>query len=184
MTDLPPLPGVPNFIRLSIATTEPPAGQVIPNSNGTGGNQWVGLSWDTEGYDPAVLNRPNGMHDQPGGWTILYGPALFIMTAFVRVKQQTAGAAFHLMPRRAKRVNGVNTIVGPAMEAAEWGVLQNETHLAADGETVTYSNTHLMVPMAERLEDGERLQVHTDLWNADQSARVAGGTVTLLWWAI
>jgi hypothetical protein len=172
----------PNLVKLSIATTEPPAGQPIPNSNGTGGNQWQGLVWNVDDYDPPLLNRPNGMHD-PNGWSILYGPALFVMTAFLRVKQQTLDSALHLMPRRAKRINGVNTIVGPPMEASEWGVLANETHLAADGDT-TYSNTHLFVPMIERLEVDERLQVHVDMWNADQPARVAGGTVTLLWWPL
>lgn len=170
-----PIDGAPGFVKLEYNN---PAGLELPVSHGAT-NTWITIPWDTEIEDPALPNRPNGMHD-PNGWTGLYGPCLYMATAYVRVKQQQQDCSLHLMPRVAKRVNGANTIVH-SEEAIERGVLKYESHPQPDG-TVTYSNTHLDSSMVGRLEADQRLQFVVDYWNATESALIVGATVSILYW--
>lgn len=174
-------PGTPGFVKLSFADRDTDDGLALPVSHGTA-NTWIAIPWDTDDYDPALPSpRQNGMHD-PGGWTVLYGPAIFIVTGFIRVKHQVdEGASMHLMPRVAKRVNGVN-VIQRSLEATERFVGPNEVHVAA-GET-TYSNTHLDNAQVEMIGADERLQIFADYWNATEPASIVGGTVTIAYWPL
>lgn len=179
MTQPIPLPanGVPNVVALAYAERPYADGLPLPVSHGT--NTWIPIPWDTDVYDPPLLGRPNGQHDL-GGWTVVNGPCQFWGSAFVMVQGGYAGDSMHLMARRAKRINGVNTIIGPPFQAAEIGVLDHETHPQADG-TVTYSNSHLAVPLNGILLPDERLQIWVDHWNgpAGTDARIVSAGVVV-----
>jgi len=179
MTQPIPLPanGVPNYAEFNYGPYDYEDGLALPVSHGT--NTWVAVPWNVEVYDPPLLGRPNGQHDT-NGWTVLNGPCQFWGSAFVMVQGGYAGDSMHLMARRAKRVNGANTIIGPPFQASEWFVGEHETHPQPDG-SVTYSNSHLMVALDGMLQEDERLQLWVDHWNgpAGTDARIVSAGVTL-----
>lgn len=173
-----PLPtnGAPNYFKLSLSTRTAETGLELPVSHGAVGSAtapWTGIPWDVETYDPLGQHSTNG-------WTILNGPCLFSITVWLKTMKGDAGASIHLMPRVAKRINGVN-VIQRSLEAREHFIGQEETH-PQNGGAATYSNTHIDGAWIDTLAEDERLQLFLDHWNSAESASIVGGTVTGVYW--
>lgn len=172
------MPNLKNYMSLAYASRAASAGSPLYVSHGAiFGADWKPktIAWDTEYSDP---------ENQHGSWTILSGPAYYNVTAFARLMQMQTDCsvhifAYHATPATPGQVDGVDNVTS-YREFAEWGVLPNETHVAADG-TVTYSNTHVFVPAQGYLPDGEKLRIALDYWNAGASGKLVGGSVYGFW---
>lgn len=128
--------------------------------------RWLTIPWDVDYHDPA------DMHWNPNGWTVLRGPASYVLATHARVKGLQPGCSTHIQGVRARSVDGLNTIVG-VDEAPERFVGTYES-----------SHTHIDGTFAGVLAAGELLQFRIDYWNAvpaDAYGLLTGASVRGFW---
>lgn len=136
----------------------------LPNSTSyPDENPWVTVPWQ-EHY--AV---PSDGFTAPtvGGWTFLYGPCVFSITAEVGLDNETREAQSHIALYEADAADNVVK----RRNAWEWMVGTKE------GNTV-----HLDGAWTGVLEEGRRLRLWVDLWHATRSAKIVRANIQGVYW--
>jgi len=128
------------------------------------GWNWVTIPWNEEESDPEA------QHYDPGGWTILYGPALVQATVGVRLMDAVEGSAAHVRLWKTDAAGGELPHLGIG-ESWEWATVPDEANA-----------THVNMAWAFQLVAGEKLRTEVDYWHAAAPAHIVGGRFTALYW--
>lgn len=117
-------------------------------------NTWVTIPWDQH---IVVPDDPAADAPALGGWTFLYGPCVFSMTAAIGVGDVQPHASVHFQPWASDETDGG---LVASWEGWEWGVLEKE------GNTCHFTGAWHGV-----LAAGQRLRLRIDYWHATHGAR-------------
>lgn len=127
------------------------AGLTVPISTSyPGANPWRTVPWDTAIVDPDDPDSP-GQVSVAGGWTFLYGPCYFNITAAVGMSNVTPQASTHLQLWSTADPNGV---LQHSWEGWEQAVLDLE------GNT-----SHFTGAWNGYLPASQRLRLRLDWWH-------------------
>lgn len=144
--------GLPQYyFSYSFATRPMEDGRSIPVSGPRfpEDDKWVTLPWDQQNVLPADPATPA---PSLGGWTFLYGPCIFSMTAAIGIGEAQPQASVHWQPWAAAADS-------EAM-AASW---EGWEEFVGDKEGNT---CHFTGAWWGRLAAGQRLRMRIDYWHA------------------
>lgn len=128
-------------------------------------NPWLTIPWN----NPQVVpDDPAAETPDAGGWTFLYGPCVFSITAEIGLKNPTRQAQSHI---RLVEADEDENLVG--RNAWEWMVGTKE------GNTV-----HLDGAWIGRIGAGRRLWLQCDYWHATGPALMNRANISGLYWRI
>lgn len=159
------LTGQPIYFSYRYAERTAAEGKALPASVSYPDDvTWVTVPWDEHVDNP---------HEGPaevtvGGWTFLYGPCVFSVTAEVRLYEMTPLAQAHVSLYETESADGA---VALRRTAWEWEIGAKESHSA-----------HLTGAWTGNLAAGRRLRVACDYWHADHPASIFGANVQGLYW--
>lgn len=132
-------------------------------SHADGPIKWLTIPWDVDYADP------DSMHFDAGGWTVLHGPCDFELWGYARLKQGQPGCSTHIQ---------LYTV-----DAAEQVLHRYEAWETFVGPKES-SHTHVNGSWPGRLDDGVRLRVNVDYWNASTYCYLVGATLSGFYWPI
>lgn len=161
-----------------MTTTSTEDGKDLPVSRGEIGGEthnYVTIPWNATDENPGDPANPVSMKN---GWTFLYGPILGAdVFGFARLQRVQAGCSTHLRLYVVETVDGKETRLPIYFESPERVVLENETHVRADG-SVYYTSTHLDAAWhVPPLKAGQRLRMEVDYWGATVEPYLVGSIV-------
>mgnify|MGYP000515144030 CR=1 FL=1 len=155
---------------LADRSTNPSTGVWLPVSLTLANHRWVTVPWDVDYSDP------ENQHSGPGAWTVLHGPALFEMTAGIRLLNQHRQASCHIRLWAGQFIDGVDTRL-----STNFG--ESWEHFVGDEES---NQSHVNGTWRGWLPADQRLRVEVDYWKAGLSssggARIIGGSARLFVW--